>query len=1246
MQKKSGKSFLEMSLCIVVGTKPNLVLPADTVNEKTCKQLLEEISLPDSILIYHNSFYSEVCPLDSIPAKEHPDLILEDKIEDYPPPPIYLFTAPSSDSHFFWIEVEIFTQLKDAIPPMRVSIDMRHINSLTMEDILLACRTAFGYDFTDPKFTINDEEVPRTDPAQPILEKCKNSHLQLHMTVGDQGKKKIGARGHVTAEIISSEEAYNNDLQVIEDYWEPQFRQCPAFTEAEAHKLFRDIKQIHSVHKDLLAELKQIKPGFMAEMSYVYLKHLDNFTKATAFVSAFKSLDDMMKEKRKTRSIDKQIEQIEQNLPLHNGRNFMSYYITPVQRYPRYPLLFRELDKCTPSFHPEKQYIQYTFQRLTEVNKKIDSISHRVLQIQLMNNVQAAMPPDYLVIGHNREIIEQLNVRIVSKKSGPGTLYLFNDLILLVTAKKKINFEIEPMNFSFANGKPAVNSIYILLKNEFFQIDFADLSEKATFMEAYHALMDEKFKAINLKSPYVKWLDVDLTENVPTRVSHEGCVAMGSVYFFGGTNESCSPTSTFIKYNISESTWSSEEPKVPYRELHTVSAIRDNIYVCFGMNTRNQKPLNDIWVYNISSKSWTEVKPTCVNVKSIKPRYGHTCVVYDGKLYFFGGYGGKPSGKESKIYNILGVYDPVQNEYSEIADLPNMPKARYGHCAALVGKNNNKMVIIGGRTDSNFYTDTYVLSFKKKAWANMQAVNVNQRAYHKCAVVGGRYLFVTGGINNSQVPETIAIDTYSWTNVQFQQFGNIPPHLSKHTMIALDQNKIMIFGGTDRLNHRSFPSSWILDTTDSLHQFNVAAPQVIQRYWTYSEQGQDPMPPQQLPRVGPQHHPSMVQVLPTQLPPQHPASQQQQNAQQPQAHFQEQKPQTPPPMSQPVQQQRPVQTPQEIPQPASNPQIPRRQSMPEHPEKVPVVITPKSPGHPKQQPQQQPYPQQPYPQQPYPQQQYPPQAYPQQPYPQQQYPQQQYPQQPYPQQPYPQQPYPQQPYPQQPYPQQQYPPQAYPQQPYPQQQVPQQPPQQAQQPQPQPMGPMFPSASALSNARSNLKKSATQQSAGNAPKKPAQSEQQVKPVDSFSATGEKFNMSTVQKQLCIDVSRMNPFEMNATKHKCQRLWQNSYDNNKLEQTVKKMEALISGNFDPPADTNFLLKVFDDNSRHTKLTRLSSNAKLEEVIEKANNILGRTDAILTIAVGIGDQRPLEEENLRDAMRNVYKGEMRCLTINAL
>ena len=327
-----------MSLCIVDGTKPNIVYSYNDFKDKTVQEILKKCNLSDVCLAYKNPFYTEVLHLGDKPLQLHPELCINSEIPDYPAPEFYLKVIPVSDKKQIWIEVKVTSQLQENIPMMSVPINTKDISSMTAQDLILACKTTFSYEFTGEKLDFDGEEIKIDTPAKEIIERCKKQHLHLTIQISDQGKKKIMQRAHITAEIISSEKNYVQDLQTMNDYWEPQFAKSKVFEEKEIRTLFVGIKQILQVHEALLNDLNDIKPGFdTTQISFIFLKHLDGFKKATPYVSAYKNHDDMMKKKRTNKSVDKTLTEIEQKLPQQNGRNFMSYYITPVQRYPRYP---------------------------------------------------------------------------------------------------------------------------------------------------------------------------------------------------------------------------------------------------------------------------------------------------------------------------------------------------------------------------------------------------------------------------------------------------------------------------------------------------------------------------------------------------------------------------------------------------------------------------------------------------------------------------------------------------------------------------------------------------------------------------------------------------------------------------------------------------------------------------------------------------------------------------------------------
>ena len=49
------------------------------------------------------------------------------------------------------------------------------------------------------------------------------------------------------------------------------------------------------------------------------------------------------------------------------------------------------------------------------------------------------------------------------------------------------------------------------------------------------------------------------------------------------------------------------------------------------------------------------------------PRNGHACCCYEGKVYLFGGNGGR--GYENSIFKDLWCFDPVEGKWEEIINL-------------------------------------------------------------------------------------------------------------------------------------------------------------------------------------------------------------------------------------------------------------------------------------------------------------------------------------------------------------------------------------------------------------------------------------------------------------------------------------------------------------------------------------------------------------------------------------------------
>lgn len=162
----------------------------------------------------------------------------------------------------------------------------------------------------------------------------------------EKARKREEKRMHVVREIISSEETYVKRLHTTIEVFLKPMRDTGILTAAELESQFGQIEMIHELHSTLLAELKSydvqdIRIGKVFKTFSFYLKMYKQYLSCyeTAMVKRAKLI---MKNKRFAEFLD-----ASRSNPLCCGMTFDSFLVEPVQRVPRYRLLFEELLKYT-----------------------------------------------------------------------------------------------------------------------------------------------------------------------------------------------------------------------------------------------------------------------------------------------------------------------------------------------------------------------------------------------------------------------------------------------------------------------------------------------------------------------------------------------------------------------------------------------------------------------------------------------------------------------------------------------------------------------------------------------------------------------------------------------------------------------------------------------------------------------------------------------------------------------------------
>jgi len=118
----------------------------------------------------------------------------------------------------------------------------------------------------------------------------------------------------------------------------------------------------------------------------------------------------------------------------------------------------------------------------------------------------------------------------------------------------------------------------------------------------------------------------------------------------------------------------------------------DGLYV-FGGRAGSES-LGDLWRFDIGRARWRRI-----DAAAPQARFGHNAVVLDGGLVIFGG-----QGSATTFFNDVWKYDPTSETWSEMNPDGGVPVARYGAGATVI---NTKMIVTHGFSAQGRFDDTW-----------------------------------------------------------------------------------------------------------------------------------------------------------------------------------------------------------------------------------------------------------------------------------------------------------------------------------------------------------------------------------------------------------------------------------------------------------------------------------------------------------------------------------------------------------
>ena len=175
---------------------------------------------------------------------------------------------------------------------------------------------------------------------------------------------------------------------------------------------------------------------------------------------------------------------------------------------------------------------------------------------------------------------------------------------------------------------------------------------------------DDIYK-VNLDEPNAVWEKIDpLGEKLGKIAYHAGAEINGFYYIVGGQDETLTTLNSILVFDITQQRIGEkielEKEKFPPLESHTVNAYNDQSLIIYGgMTGRDYN--KHVYSFDIQNKEMKNLTENLEDDKMPPPRQDHAAIIYNGNLYIYGGIG-----PDSKIYDDMWKFELSSNSWTQI----------------------------------------------------------------------------------------------------------------------------------------------------------------------------------------------------------------------------------------------------------------------------------------------------------------------------------------------------------------------------------------------------------------------------------------------------------------------------------------------------------------------------------------------------------------------------------------------------
>lgn len=302
------------------------------------------------------------------------------------------------------------------------------------------------------------------------------------------------------------------------------------------------------------------------------------------------------------------------------------------------------------------------------------------------------------------------------------------------------------------------------------------------------------------------WEKLHPSGDIPqARSGAASATANGKLYVFGGYGGSNVRLDDFYSYDFKSNTWNQVEVrsqiKPGCRENNgIVSTDSGQKLILFG-GYSGTSWLNDLWVYDISEKTWECVEESSDNdpfdlTQNSRPcrRFGYVSVMHGNKLIIMFGFDG------TQWLNDIYEFDFDTLEWQIVVPNGDVPSRR--SCPAWF-KNGHTIYVHGGYDGITRLSDLHSFNINTRSWKRMESKGTppSPRYFHSSSLHNGKLYIYAGYSGKNRLDDMYVYDlsTQHWSPVLN---SNGPKGRSSYCLHMNESDIYVFFGydGNDVLN--------------------------------------------------------------------------------------------------------------------------------------------------------------------------------------------------------------------------------------------------------------------------------------------------------------------------------------------------------------------------------------------------------------------------------------------------------------